>query len=299
MKIIKWLLMILLVAVAIGLGAVYWLFYDSRMPQVSDHPFDMESLRAEAGVISGAKAINIEVETLSYTPAPKIAIVAGTTWGEVDMVRNSYQVVFPNSSLMIDTGHSREKAVDAARYEDDAWARVLLAIASTDRIVITHGHGDHAGGLLASADQQSVIDAALVSQAQIDTMAYSSENAALFTPRLANDGLLAIAPGVVLMTARGHTPGSQMVYVQLSDGTEYIFMGDTASFADNVRLGSIRSRYVTNFRGQDDREAVFKLTAMLQSMLASAPALVLVPGHDDAKTAELVENNLLVRGFSN
>src|SRR5581483_5018541 len=37
-----------------------------------------------------------------------------------------------------------------------------------------------------------------------------------------------IAPGVVLIKAPGHTPGSQVVYVQLASGREVILSGDVA-----------------------------------------------------------------------
>ena len=68
--------------------------------------------------------------------------------------------------------------------------------------------------------------------------------------------LFVVALGVVLIKAPGHTPGSQLVYVCRADGRKYLFMGDTVSMADNIRLRSQRLRFVTSVRGNSNRQQV-------------------------------------------
>lgn len=111
------------------------------------------------------------------------------------------------------------------------------------------------------------------------------------------DHLLAVAPGVVLIRAPGHTPGTQMIYLQRADGQEYIFMGDVASNADNIRLMRIRSRLVMDFMTHEDRTAVFLQTKALHQLSIDEPKIALVPGHDALAIGEFESQGLLKHGF--
>ena len=88
-----------------------------------------------------------------------------------------------------------------------------------------------------------------------------------------------------------------MVYVQRADGQEYIFMGEVASNADNIRLMRIRSHLVTDFMTHDDRTAVFLETKALHQLSLDEPTIALVPGHDASAIGEFESQGLLKRGF--
>ena len=166
---------------------------------------------------------------------------------------------------------------------------------------MTHEHIDHIGGLLTSPHLLRLLPRTILNPEQF---ADSGRSAGLW-PRgsragfrpLAYQGMIAIAPGVVLIRAPGHTPGSQMVYVQRADGQEYLFMGDVASIADNVRLQRICSRLVTDSMTLDDRRAVMLRTMALHRLAAAEPRIALVPGHDAVATVAFERSGLLVRGF--
>ena len=49
------------------------------------------------------------------------------------------------------------------------------------------------------------------------------------------DTYMAFAPGWALIKAPGHTPGSQMMFVTLENGREYLLIGDTTWHMDGVR----------------------------------------------------------------
>ena len=107
---------------------------------------------------------------------------------------------------------------------------------------------------------------------------------------------LAIAPGVVLVRAPGHTPGSQMVYVRRADGVEFLLVGDIAWQMRNIETGREKARWVTLLTGED-RNAVREELAGLSRLHTAAPELHMIPGHDAGVIAALVKSGLLVKGF--
>jgi|GEM_PF-6371725 len=123
---------VVLVATFLGIlgGAYYWLFFDNRMPTSGSYALDIKAIRAEAARIPGDKANVIEVETLSHTRQPKIAIVAGTSWERIDLVRESYDLVFPEQPIIIDTGYDAAvaKAAEVDSFDTAAWQRMLAAM---------------------------------------------------------------------------------------------------------------------------------------------------------------------------
>ena len=102
-----------------------------------------------------------------------------------------------------------------------------------------------------------------------------------------------VAPGMALVKSAGHTPGSQMVFVALQSGREYLLIGDTTWHMDGVRL--VRGKdapWVT-----EDQDAVLEQLRWLNQLSKTNPNLVIVASHDEEQLMELTQKNYLSNGF--
>lgn len=292
--------------VAVGAGAYYWLIVESHLPSSGSYTIDMAHVRALADSIEGGGPAEIRVETVGTITFPKTAVVAGDGWEGTALPVSAFQLVYADKTILLDTGFDEAtmKAGDAAvsGYDSAAYQRIVSAMNKAALILITHEHWDHAAGLFAQPNLEQLLPHAKLNAEQVEhadrllPSVFPEAFRQAYKP-VSFEKYLAVAPGVVLIRAAGHTPGSQIIYAKRADGREYLFIGDVAWHKRNIDLMRERARLVTWWFLREDRDAVLLQLAELNRLQRAEPDMLIMPGHDPAVLANAIEAGHLSEEF--
>jgi glyoxylase-like metal-dependent hydrolase (beta-lactamase superfamily II) len=297
-------ILLALCALLVILGAAYyWLVVENHVPGGAEFALDIGEVRRLAGATPGSKPLAIEVETVGLFKPPAAFVVAGDSWQPSDLPVYSYRVVYPQTWVIVDTALNKElSGNNLDSFDAAAFARIQAAMAQSSLVLLTHEHADHMGGLTTHPNLAAVLAVTKLTREQI---ANSAATLPAKFPDHALDGYVpleylkyhAVAPGMVLIKSPGHTPGSQMVYVQTVDGKEFLLIGDVAWHLRNIELQRERPRFVTQFTIQEDRAAVFGELGALHRLHEAEPGINIVPGHDGVAVERLIDAGLMKRRF--
>jgi glyoxylase-like metal-dependent hydrolase (beta-lactamase superfamily II) len=265
----------------------------------AEYVIDLPALH-RAAVATGALPERIEVEKVGEFAFPRTLVVAGQGFHLHPMVLLVHRVVWPDHSLVIDTamGPVAAKKMPGSKMDAAAFDRVQAAMKQASLIVFTHEHVDHVGGVASAPDYAAIARQVRLTREQLDSPRlergdFPAGALASLEP-LTYQGLYAVAPGVVLQKAPGHSPGSQLVYVELAGGQRFLFVGDIAWTHDNITSGKGRPLIARLLMGED-RPAV---AAQLRALAQLPPDVHVIAAHDPVALESDLQAGLYRRGFS-
>jgi N-acyl homoserine lactone hydrolase len=138
----------------------------------------------------------------------------------------------PDARVLVDTGMTQ---LHPAVADMDPWlhplsARTGIDLATVDVVVNTHLHFDHCGGNHLFAGRPVYVQRQELHDARTkDAYTIREWVDAPGVEYVPVDGELEVLPGVRIVPTPGHTPGSQVVVVQMA-GRRVVVAGDTAVF---------------------------------------------------------------------
>ena len=275
-------------------------------PPLSAWTADLAEVRRIAGLVPGRRPIRLNVVKFAESRRTKNFSIQGAPADPSVQARTAFQVVYADGSVMVDAGMDQQVHRFFGRgaeepYDATAARQVEAALRRAKLIVVTHEHGDHVGGVVRGPLAGELAAKTILTRAQVRTLTTTpqmpeirlSDEAARRFIVLDYDSYYPVGPGMVLITAAGHTPGSQMVYVALESGREYLLIGDATWHMDGVRqITGKDAPWVT-----EDRPAILDQLRWLNGVLRDEPGVVVVASHDEEQRMALVASRRIGGGF--
>jgi len=262
----------------------------------------IEDVRRTAALIPGRRPLRINFLKFAESRRTKNFSVKDASATPSIQARTAFQVMYPDGYVMVDAGMDLAvhrffgRGVEEP-YFPEAARQLERAVRGATLIVVTHEHGDHVAGVIHTPVAAELASKTILTRTQVQTLMSMPQMPEIrLTDELARrfvvvdyDKYFPLAPGIALIKAGGHTPGSQMVYIALESGREYVLIGDATWHMDGVRLMKGKdASWIT-----EDRGAVLAQLTWLNGLSRTAPNLLIVASHDEEQHTELVQKGVL------
>jgi glyoxylase-like metal-dependent hydrolase (beta-lactamase superfamily II) len=261
---------------------------------VAELPFnaDLAVIRRLADLLPGAKPVAVNGIRVAASIRPRKFVIKGGDDTPVTMPRTAFQVVYPDGTVMIDSGLDQETHDSFATpdkcepYFPDQFAKLQRALNQARMIVLTHFHADHVAGVIRASNYDELAAKTIISAETAECLlttphrphlAMSAEQIAQMTV-VGYGRYYPVAPGMVLIKAHGHSADHQMVYIALQSGCEILHSVDVGWVFDNIHEVKGKAAPWVN----EDVPAVLGQLRWLNHVLRSEPNIILLVTHDDA-----------------
>ena len=272
---------------------------------VREVPFaaDLAAIRRLAGLLPGPRPIAVNGIRVAASIRPRRFVIEGGDDTPVIMPRSAFQVVYPDCTVMIDSGLDKETHDSFSTpdkrepYFPEQFAKLQKALNAARMIVLTHFHADHIAGVTRAANFNELAAKTFVSAETAELLLTKPQRPHLaMTAEQVNRLIVLdykqyypVAPGMVLIKAHGHSADHQMVFIALQSGREILHSVDVGWVLENIR--QIKGKAAPWVK--EDVAAVMGQLRWLNNVLRSERNITLLVTHDDERFATLTREGLL------
>lgn len=263
----------------------------------------LQHIRRLAGLLPGAWPVAVNVSRVAASVRPAKFVIGSDDETLVTMPRSAFQVVYPDCTVMIDSGldqetHDSFSTPDKREpYFPEEFAKLQRALDAARMIVLTHFHADHVAGVTQAENFDALAAKTFISVATAQCMLNTPHKPHL---RMSADQInkfnifdygdcYPIAPGMVLIKAAGHSVDHQMVYIALQSGREILHSVDVGWVLDNI--AQIKGKAAPWVK--EDVPAVMGQLRWLNAVLNKETNVTLLVTHDDALLTKLTKSGAI------
>jgi glyoxylase-like metal-dependent hydrolase (beta-lactamase superfamily II) len=262
----------------------------SERRKTADFSPDLAVIRAMSKVLPGALPLAVNGVRVAASIRPRKFVIEGGNDTPVTMPRTAFQIVYPDCSVMIDSGldqatHASFSPDKPEPYFAEQFAKLQRALAKARLIVLTHHHADHVAGVLCAPNFSELAGKTIITRDVADCMMNTPHRPHLKPAPHALERFIIldypqyypVAPGVVLIRSPGHSPDSQMVFVRLQSGREILHSVDSAWIMDNIM--EVKGKAAPWVK--EDVPAVMAQLRWLKAVAETEKNIAILVTHDD------------------
>ncbi len=264
---------------------------------------ELSRIRQLARVLPGPLPLAVNGIRVAASIRPNTFVIEGGDEKPITMPRTAFQVVYPDCTVMIDSGldqetHDSFSTPDKREpYFPEEFAKLQRALNTARMIVLTHFHADHVAGVVRAPNFNELAAKTFVGVATAQCLlgtphkphlAMTAEQVNLFN--IFNYGdYYPVAPGIVMIKAAGHSADHQMVYIALQSGREILHSVDVGWVLENiVQIKGKAAPWV-----KEDKAAVLGQLRWLNRISRTEKNIALLVTHDGGLFDKLVQEGVI------